>query len=116
MLLFFAAGSSYHSLCAAQIIECQPCHIIPAEFGEHDAGCKACEESKNLADSAQPTKPADFTLAFVQLAVAVIEQIIFTAPEHLVTAVEPPSTDLPLASILQDIKQSIPIRGPSFMA
>lgn len=113
-LLLFAAGISYHHFCEAQLLDCQPCQVEIGHSGDGDNGCKDCERSAELGNSLQLTKHA--ALAYVFLVANITQQIVLTPPQHIAQAFEPPRTDLPLAFILRDIKQSIPIRGPSITA
>ncbi len=111
ILLLFAVGSSYHNLCAAGLIECAPCITEVAADG--CGKCKTCEQSAKASESIPPVKFQNAAFALIQLALT-FSTLIISSPPAL--PAEPPqfaSADLPLASILLDIKQSIPIRGPS---
>lgn len=117
VMLLFVAGTSYHHLCSAGFVDCPPC----GEFAEHGSDesepCKSCGESAELAKVAQPNKTSDLQADFAQVAQTIIAYLVFSVPEDTVPAeVAWTEEELPLASILRDIKRSIPIRGPSTLA
>lgn len=116
-MLLFVAGTSYHHICAAGLIDCPPCSEVAGhEQGENEP-CKSCGDSAELAKAAQPNKTSDLSLGFTQLAATIIAYLVFNVPEDAVPAeMAWTEEDLPLASILRDIKRSIPIRGPSILA
>ncbi|RBP38589.1 hypothetical protein DES53_111108 [Roseimicrobium gellanilyticum] len=117
-LLLFAAGIFYQPLCSAGFIDCPPCHEeSTAGGGEEEGDCPTCQKSAQLAHSTQqPTKSVDAQVALFQLAFALAEQFVLTAPESPVEVPKPQTTDTPKSLIIRDIKRSIPIRGPSITA
>jgi hypothetical protein len=58
----------------------------------------------------------DAQVVLFQLAFALAQQFVLTAPESPVEAPKPPPSDPPVAFIVRDIKRSTPIRGPSITA
>jgi len=114
-LLLFATGVSYYHLCAAQVIKCPPCQSEVEHDTDEAGGCKACGQSAGLARTVQPSKSVDVPVAFVLLFTDFVEKLILSTPERSVVGAEVPSTEIPIASILRDIKQSTPIRGPSIV-
>lgn len=116
VMLLFVAGTSYHHLCGAGLIDCQPCEESAWHEHDEDVPCKSCGDSAELAKTAQPSKPADHSQHFIQIAATIIAYVAFSVPQDVPQASRPwAQKALPLASILRDIKRSIPIRGPSIL-
>lgn len=116
-MLLFAAGSSYHHLCAANLIDCPPCQSESSHSEDENAPCKSCGDSAKLEVTVQTSKPSDGALGILFIAVAILSETPFPPQAEISGDENPePSAELPLAAILRDIKQSIPIRGPSILA
>jgi hypothetical protein len=101
-------------MCAAGIIECNPCQAADHDDEDH---CPSCSASQNMitdgvlkAKQVLPSAPVLFPN--FELSKLLLEQPV--SKELRVIRVESPPAPRP--GYLRDLRQSIPIRAPSLTA